>query len=124
MIFADVSFSLCHDALELLKMSSVFQNIESNGLSMKIIRAYDTCKSIVYNLNRHISSRDSRFENSIDKETAGIYALNGNIDIKDFIKTDYGLYSIQWLTAQADPELFSDVSDIQDAIDAIDAYLR
>ena len=124
MIFADVSFSLCHDALELLKMSSVFQNIESNGLSMKIIRAYDTCNSIVYNLNRHISSRDSRFENSIDKETAGIYALNGNIDIKDFIKTDYGLYSIQWLTAQADPELFTDVFDIQDAIDAIDAYLR
>ncbi|MBQ5980266.1 MAG: hypothetical protein IJL58_09635 [Bacteroidales bacterium] len=123
MIFADVSFSLSQDALELLKMSSVFQSIKSNGLSMKIIRAYDSCSSIVYNLNRHLSSRDARFENSIDKETAGLYALGGNISIKDFIKTDYGLYSIKWLTAQPDPENFTDVSDIQEAVHAIDSYL-
>ena len=123
MIFADVSFSLSQDALELLKMSSVFQSIKSNGLSMKIIRAYDSCSSIVYNLNRHLSSRDARFENSIDKETAGLYALDGNISIKDFIKTDYGLYSIKWLTAQPDPENFTDVSDIQEAVHAIDSYL-
>ena len=123
MIFADVSFSLSQDALELLKMSSVFQSIKSNGLSMKIIRAYDSCSSIVYNLNRHLSSRDARFENSIDKETAGLYALDGYISIKDFIKTDYGLYSIKWLTAQPDPENFTDVSDIQEAVHAIDSYL-
>ena len=123
MIFADVSFSLSQDALELLKMSSVFQSIKSNGLSMKIIRAYDSCSSIVYNLNRHLSSRDARFENSIDKETAGLYALGGNISIKDFIKTDYGLDSIKWLTAQPDPENFTDVSDIQEAVHAIDSYL-
>ena len=37
-ILADVSFSLSQDALELLKMSSsVFQNVGSNDLSMKII---------------------------------------------------------------------------------------
>ena len=122
-IFADVSFSLSQDALELLKMSSVFQSIKSNGLSMKIIRAYDSCSSIVYNLNRHLSSRDARFENSIDKETAGLYALDGSISIKDFVKTDYGLYSIKWLTAQPDPENFTDVSDIQEAVQAIDSYL-
>ena len=46
-IFADVSMSLSMDALELLKMSSVFQKLGNNELSMKIIRAYDCCGSIV-----------------------------------------------------------------------------
>ena len=46
-IFADVSMSLSMDALELLKMSSVFQQLGNNDLSMKIIRAYDCCGSIV-----------------------------------------------------------------------------
>ncbi len=57
-ILADVSFSLSQDALELLKMSSVFQNVGNNDLSMKIIRAYDCCGAIVGNVNRHISTRE------------------------------------------------------------------
>ena len=124
MLFADVSFTLSHDALELLKMSSVFQKIGRNDLSMKIIRAYDTCGSIVSNLNRHITSRDTRFENSIDKETAGIFASGGSIDVKKFIKTDYGYYALKWLSIQPDPENYTDVTDLEDAISAIDSYLK
>ena len=123
-IFADVSFSLSQDALELLKMSSVFQNVGDNDLSMKIIRAYDCCGSIVSNVNRHFSIRDSRFENSIDRETAGEYVKGGSIDIDDFIRTDYGRYAIEWLTTQPDPDYYTDVTDLEDAIKAIDHYLK
>ena len=52
-VFADASITLSNDALELLKMSSLFQKIGDNRLAMKIIRAYDTCGSAVSNLNRH-----------------------------------------------------------------------
>ena len=123
-IFADVSFTLSHDALELLKMSSIFQKIGDNDLSMKIIRAYDTCGSIVDYLNRHFAARDARFEKAIDKETAGVYASKGGIDIRKFIQTDYGNYAIQWLTAQSDPASFTDVADLKEAISAIDSYLK
>lgn len=121
-IFADVTMSLSHDALELLKMSSVFQKIGDNDLSMKIIRAYDSCGAIVDNVNRHIAARDARFEKSIDRETAGKYALSGLIDIKEFIKTEYGYYAVNWLTSQPDPAYYTDVSDLEEAISAIDSY--
>ena len=118
------SFTLSHDALELLKMSSIFQKIGDNDLSMKIIRAYDTCGSIVDYLNRHFAARDARFEKAIDKETVGVYASKGGIDIRKFIQTDYGNYAIQWLTAQSDPASFTDVADLKEAISAIDSYLK
>lgn len=124
MIFADVTFTLSHDALELLKMSSVFQKIGDNDLSMKIIRAYDTCGSMVDYLNRHFAAKDARFEKAIDKETAGAYATKGGIDIKKFILTDYGNYAIRWLTGQSDPKSFTDVTDLEEAISAIDSYLK
>lgn len=122
-VFAEVSLSLSQDAMELLKMSSIFQKMGDNDLSMKIIRAYDTCGAIVEYMNRHVSARDARFEKSIDKETAGLYTREGGLDIKDYLKTDYGCYSIEWLTSQPDPMSFTDVSDLEDAISAIDAYL-
>ena len=122
-LFADVSFTLCQDALELLKMSSVFQKINNNELSMKIIRAYDSCSSILEALNRFFSMRDARFDNSIDKETSGIYARNGGIDVKRYLQTDYGRYVIRWITVQPEPEAFIAVSDLEDAVSAIDSYL-
>ncbi len=98
-LFAEASITASNDALELLKMSSLFQKVGNNALSMRIIRAYDCCASIVTNLNRHISTRNTHFEEV------------GRIDVK-------------WLSAQADPALFADVSDIEEAIAAIDAYLK
>lgn len=122
-IFSSVSITTCQDALELLKMSSLFQKIENNPLSMKIIRAYDACESITANLNRHIALRDTRYENSVTDKSVRKIASTGLIDIRDYIKTDYGLYAIRWLSAMADPSGFTDVSDMQAAIDAIDEYL-
>ena len=123
-VLADVSMSLSMDVLELLKMSSVFQKLGKNDLSMKIIRAYDCCGSIVSNVNRHISIRDSRYESAIDMETVGEYVSEGSIDIRDFIKTDYGRYAIEWLTNQPGIDNITDVSDLEDAIEAINHYLK
>ncbi len=123
-IFADASITLSDDALELLKMSSLFQKIGDVGLGMKIIRAYDSCASTAANLNHHISVRNERFDDSVNERTVRQYTSGGNIDIVDYLKTPYGLYSIRWLTAQADVELFSDTADIQAAIEAIDTYLQ
>jgi len=123
-IFADAMITLSDDALELLKMSSLFQKIGDNALSMKIIRAYDTCDNIASGLNRHISQRNERFENSVNEHTARQFAMAGNIDIKNYLKTPYGQYSIRWLTTQGDLGLLTDISDLEAAIDAIDGYLQ
>ena len=45
-LLSDASIALSDDALQLLKMSSLFQSIGNDGLSMKIIHAYDTCELI------------------------------------------------------------------------------
>ena len=122
-IFADASITLSHDALELLKMSSIFQKIGDSKLSMDIIRAYDTCESIVTNINRHISDREAQFDRSINEKSVSQFAPNGNIDILKYIKTAYGLYTLRWMSLQAAPFVYTDVSDIQAAVDAIDRYL-
>ena len=123
-IFADASITLSDDALELLKMSSLFQRIGDVGLGMKIIRAYDSCASIAAVLNRHVEARNEHFDESVTAQTVLQYAAGGNISITDYLRTPYGLYSIRWLTAQGDVDLLADVSDIEDAVGAIDAYLH
>lgn len=122
-IFADASITVSCDALELLKMSSLFQKIGDGILSMKIIRAYDTCSSVVSNLNRHVTVRNAQFERSITEKTAGQFASSGVIDVRDYVKTGIGLYALRWLATQADVENYSDVSDLEDAIRAIDRYM-
>ncbi|MBQ3723392.1 MAG: hypothetical protein II851_06745 [Bacteroidales bacterium] len=122
-LFASASITTCQDALELLKMSSLFQKINNNPLSMKIIRAYDACEIITDNMNHHIALRDERFENSVTDQSVKVFASSGFIDIRDYIKTDYGLYAIRSLSSMTEPTEFTDVSDMQIAIDAIDEYL-
>lgn len=123
-IFADATITLSDDALELLKMSSLFQKIGDNDLAMKIIRAYDTCDNIAANLNRHVSQRNERFEESVNEKTAGQFATSGSIDLERYLKTPYGQYAIRWLTTQGDLNIMTDVSDLGAAIDAIDGYLQ
>ncbi|MBR6882373.1 MAG: hypothetical protein IKN06_05330 [Bacteroidales bacterium] len=99
-LLADVYMTLSHDALELLKMSSLFQKIGDNQLSMKIIRAYDTCSSIAANFTRLMEVRHGSYKGRIDE---------------DFLLP---------LTTQADSEMYTDATDIDEAIKAVDAYLR
>lgn len=122
-IFAEASITLSHDALELLKMSSLFQKIGDNDTSMKIIRAYDTCSSIASNLNRHIDTRNAMYDSSINEQTARKFATKGSIDIKEYIKTNFGLYTIRWLSLQSGPEYYADTEDLEKAIASIDAFL-
>jgi len=123
-LFADASISLSQDALELLKNSSLFQKIGDNNLSMKIIRAYDTSASIASTMNRRISDRNDRFEEAVNSQTVDRITTDGRIDIRKYIRTPYGLYTIQWLSRQPDPEAFNDVSDVRDALETIDKYLN
>ena len=123
-ILADVNATISNDALELLQSSSLFQKLGNSLLSMKIIRAYDTCQLIVDVVNHHISDRNDRFENSINENNVNLIAADGYLDITDFINTDYGLYSLRWLTNQVVSEQTADVADIQEALSAIDDYLR
>lgn len=107
LLFADASISVSSDALELLKNSALFPKIGNNGLSMNIIRAYDTCASIVSGMNHHLAARDARFE-----QTA------------EFLGSAEGLSALHWLSAQADPSTYADVSDINAALEAVDNYLH
>ena len=99
-LLADVFITLPHNALELLKMSSLFQKIGDNDLSMKIIRAYDSCDNTAANVTRHIASRDAQYKGKLD--------------------ADY----VRPLATRSESNQFTDVSDIDAAIEAIDAYLR
>lgn len=92
-VHADVSVALSQNALELLKMSTLFPKIGDNALAMKIIRAYDTCELVVANINRHISARDRQADAAL------------------------------WLTNQGDPSQYTDATDIRDALAAVDAFL-
>ena len=56
---AYVSLALSQNALELLKMSSLFPKVGDNDLSMEIIRAYDACELLQTDINRHYSNRSA-----------------------------------------------------------------
>ena len=91
---ADVSVSFSHDALELLKLSSLLQKVGNNPLSMKIISAYNCCELMETNISRHISGRD---------------AQEGDPS--------------SWLIAH-NPMYYTDSNEIKVAIEAIDTFLR
>lgn len=94
-IDADVSIIFPHDALELLKMSSLFQKIGDNALSMKIIRAYDSCSTMTSSIDSHVKARDEQSR----EDKPG------------------------WILVH-DMRLYADDTDINKAITAINVFLR
>ena len=120
---ADASITLSHDALELLKMSAIFQKLGNNQLSMDIIRAYDSCEYSVALYNKYISDRDNKFSQTINEKSVQQFASTGSIDMKKFIKNPYGLYTVRWISKQVAPDTELFVNDIDKAIKAIDEYL-
>ena len=95
MIYAEVSLNLPHDALELLKTSSIFQKIGDNALSMKIIRAYDCCQVMVESIDRHFIAKNTQSDDDLPK----------------------------WLLAHS-PLPYTAPGDIDTAITAINVFLR
>ena len=124
MILAAVNATVSNDALEFLQSSSLFPKIGNSLLSMKIIRAYDSSQLTVDIANKHIAARNERFEDFINENNVTQIATQGAIDIPAFIKTDYGLYSMMWITNQVVTDQTGDISDIKEALTAIDDYLR
>ena len=92
---ADVYIVFPHDALELLKMSSIFQKIGDNALSMKIIRAYDCCSSMTTSIDSHIKARNSQPYDRV----------------------------ADWILLH-DPRIYADDTDVDKAITAINVFLR
>lgn len=95
MVRAEVSVTLPHDALELLKTSSIFQKIGDNSLSMKIIRAYDCCQVMVESINRHLVAQTTQTDEDLPK----------------------------WLLRHS-PLPYTESDDIDAAITAINVFLR
>lgn len=108
-LLSDASVALSDDALQLLKMSSLFQSIGNDGLSMKIIHAYDTCELIAAALNRHIEARNVR--------------LGEVEDIRTFFTSTEGRKALRLISLQANPARISETEDLETAIQAIDNYL-
>ena len=108
-LLSDASIALSDDALELLKMSSLFQSIGNDALSMKIIHAYDTCELIAAALNRHIEARNAR--------------LGDVEDIRTFFTSAEGRKALRLISLQANPARISETVDLETAIQAIDNYL-
>ena len=95
MVRAEVSVTLPHDALELLKTSSIFQKIGDNSLSMKIIRAYDCCQVMVESIDRHLVAQTTQTDEDLPK----------------------------WLLRHS-PLPYTESDDIDAAITAINVFLR
>ena len=123
-IFADASISVSSDALEMIRSSSMFQKIGDSRLSMKIVRAYDSCLNSAAILNNHVATRNGFFAKSINEQNVGRIAPDGHISVKELIRTNYGLYAIRQTAALALPEHYVDLSDVEDALSAIDGYLQ
>ena len=120
---ADVSVAFSHDALELLKMSSMFPKIRDNDLSMKIIRAYNTCELMVSNINRHVSARDSYAESTVARAEANKRTVFPAASPERMRASATG--AAEWLiTRQDDFTWITDPTDIQEALDAIDSFLK
>ena len=81
---AYVSLALSRNALELLKMSSLFPKVGDNDLSMEIIRAYDACELLQTDINRHYSRTGDRVPwlnlNDMDEYTVDIQTAIEAID--------------------------------------------
>ena len=122
-LFAEASITLSHDALELLKMSSLFQKIGNNDLSMKIIRAYDTGSSVAATLNHHFDERDALFQSLMKDRFSNRKISDGVIEVADLLQSDYGIYSMRQLAGGAGTALIMDLTEIDDAIAALDAFL-
>ena len=122
-LFAEASITLSHDALELLKMSSLFQKIGNNDLSMKIIRAYDTGSSIAATLNNHFDERDALFQSLMKERFSNRKISDGVIRTADLLQSDYGIYSMRQLAAGAGTVLIMDLPEMDEAIDALDTFL-
>jgi hypothetical protein len=95
-LLSDASIALSDDALQLLKMSSLFPKMKDNEVSMKVIRAYDACELMASNVNRHISARDSSPKGAVQ------WLNTLHYDISEFI---------------------TNPDDVQDAVKAIDVFL-
>jgi len=108
-LLSDASIALSDDALQLLKMSSLFQSIGNDGLSMKIIHAYDTCELIAAALNRHIEARNVR--------------LGEVEDIRTFFTSAEGRKALRLISLQANPARIAETGALEAAIQAIDKYL-
>ena len=68
-------------------------------------------------------SNDVRTCYEVTYESFGGAKAGGIISVPRFLGTDFGRYAVRWLTAQAAPDRYTDVSDLDRAIDAIDAFL-
>ena len=95
MVYAEVSVTLPHDALELLKTSSIFQKIGDNTLSMKSIRAYDCCQVMVESIDRHFIAKTAQTDENLPN----------------------------WLLLHS-PLPYIDPADLDKAITAINVFLR
>lgn len=123
LVFADISIVLTQDALELLKMSSMFQKIGDNNTSMKIIRAYETCSSSASYLNGHEETKSQMIGNGINDRTVQRTDPPGGINVKEYIKSGYGLYFMRWLSTSFFDYDLQAATDLNSAIEAIDDYL-
>ena len=123
-LFADAAISVSSDALEMLKSSSMFQKIGDSRLSMKIVRAYDSCNSAASNLNNLEATCNDFFTRSINEQNVSRIAPDGHISVKELLRTAYGLYAIRQTASLALPDNYVDLSDVEDAVSAIDQYLQ
>ena len=121
MIRSNVEVTMSDNASNLLRTSPVSQMIDGNGLLMKIIRAYDTCELIASNQSRRTEARDARFGLFINSQAT--FSPGNATDIDRLIRSEAGLYAVNWITNQPAPSVVADITDILDAIDGIDKVL-
>ena len=100
----------------------VFCGVGGSYLGGKVL--YDCCTSGAQNLNHHIDARNEQFSVTVNEKNVRKIISDGNIRIREFLKTDLGHYAIEALASQADPSQYTDMAAIQDAIDAIGLYLE
>jgi len=124
-ILSPLILTLTDDALELLKTSSLFSEIEDNELSLKIIRAYDQCGALMQVFNRHENQKNSAIEKNY--ELNGVEAFtnpDGSISITEIVKSPLGANLLQMLRSQNGDYLRDNFNNIDAAVEGINQYLK
>lgn len=123
--FEQFTITQTKDALELMKSSQTFQNLDNPKLALAIIKAYDQMEAATITFNTYDKQKQDLRNKALNDEVKQGMIETGSLRMKDFFNSVDGLYYIYFILSNARPELYQTAFPVMDdAIKQIDEYIK